>query len=131
MIYRTELAEDLGVPTYEERVHHHAHPDAAPPRRPLMTGVNPSDDQIRIYFRKPVSLVPGFQRHLLQLTPAARVVHGVFRRTILPRSSYSEALTAPQQWLLSYVFHQTPFALVDLMICEMEDIIFDGIRMRR
>jgi len=38
---------------------------------------------------------------------------------------------APQQWLLSYIFHQTSFDIVDLLLCEMEDVIFDGIRVRR
>ena len=117
-VYRTELAEALGVQLFEERAHQRAHPNAASPRCPLVNGVNPSDDQIRICFREPASLVPGFQRHPLQLTPAARVVHRVFRRTILPQSGYGEALTAPQWWLLSYVFHQTPFDLVDLLFLD-------------
>ncbi len=104
-IYRTDPAEALGVQAYEERVHERAHPKAAPPRRPLMSGVNPTDEQIRICFREPESTVPDFQRHPLLLTPAARVVHRAIRRTLLPRSGYAEALTAPQQWLLSYIFH--------------------------
>ena len=130
-VYRTDLAEALGVQAYEERVHERAHPKAAPPRHPLMSGVNPTNEQIRVYFREPESTVPGFQRHPLLLTPVARVVHRAIRCTLLPRSGYAEALTAPQQWLLSYIFHQTPFDIVDLLLCEMEDIIFDGIRMRR
>src|SRR5438105_6894243 len=72
-----------------------------------------------------------FQRHPLLLTPAARVVQRAIRRALLPRSGYAEALTAPQQWLLSYIFHQMPFDIVDLLLCEMEDIIFDGVRVRR
>ena len=91
-----------------------------------MTGANPLDDQIWICSKEPESLVPGFQRHPLQLTPADRVIHGVLRHTLLPRSGYGEALMAPQQWLLSYIFHQMPFDLVDFLLCEMEDIIFDG-----
>src|SRR6266508_2573559 len=130
-IYRTDLAEALGVEAYEERVHECAHPKAVPPRRPLMSGVNPTDEQIRICFREPESTIPGFQRHPLLLTPAARVVHRALRHTLLPRSGYAEALTAPQQWLLSYIFHQTSFDIVDLLLCEMEDIIFDGVRVRR
>src|SRR5205085_2380563 len=89
------------------------------------------DDQMRICFKEPESLVPGFQRHPLQLTPDARVIHRALRRTLLPRFGYAEALMAPQQWLLSYIFHQTPFDIVDLLLCEMEDIIFDGVRVRR
>jgi len=130
-IYRTDLAEALGVQAYEERVHERAHPKAVPPRRPLMSGVNPTDEQIRVCFREPESTIPGFQRHPLLLTPAACVVHRALRRTLLPRSGYAEALTAPQQWLLSFIFHQTPFDIVDLLLCEMEDIIFDGVRVRR
>ena len=130
-IYRTDLAEALGVQSFEERVHERAHPKAASPGRPLMSGVNPSHEQIRICFREPELIVPGFQRHPLLLTPAARVVHRALRRSLLPRSGYGEALTAPQQWLLSYIFHQMLFDIVDLLLCEMEDIIFDGIRIRR
>src|SRR6266498_3106443 len=96
-----------------------------------MSGVNPSDEQIRVCFREPESTVPGFQRHSLLLTPTARVVHQALRHSLLPRSGYGEALTSPQQWLLSYIFHQTSFDIVDLLLCEMEDIIFDGIRMRQ
>ena len=59
-VYKIELAEALGVPTYEERVHQRAHPNAAPPRHPFMNGINPSDDQIRIYFQEPESLLLGF-----------------------------------------------------------------------
>src|SRR6266540_2175963 len=95
-IYRTDLAEALGVQAYEERVHERAHPKAVPPRRPLMSGVNPTDEQIRVYFREPESTIPGFQRHPLLLTSAAKVVHRAIRRTLLPCSGYAEALTAPQ-----------------------------------
>src|SRR5207237_532308 len=59
-IYMTDLVEALGVPSFEERVHERAHPKAAPPRRSLMSGVNPSDDQIRICFREQESTVPDF-----------------------------------------------------------------------
>src|SRR5207237_2062426 len=96
-----------------------------------MSGVNPSDDQIRICFKERESAVPGFQRHPLQLTPATQVVHRALKCTLLLQSRYGKALTALQQWLMSYIFHQTPFDIVDLLICKMEDIIFDGIRMRR
>src|SRR5438132_3624750 len=37
-------------------------------------------------------------------------------------------LTTPQQWLMSFVFHQIPFDFVDLLTCEMEDVIFMGLR---
>ena len=60
MIYQTDLAEALGVQAYEERVHERAHPKAVPPRCPLMSGVNPSDEQIRVCFSEPESTVPGF-----------------------------------------------------------------------
>src|SRR6266540_4904825 len=52
-IYRTDLAEALGVESYEERVHERAHPKVAPSRHPLMSEVNPIDEQIRVYFREP------------------------------------------------------------------------------
>src|SRR6266498_2642346 len=57
-IYRIDLTEDLGVQSFEERVHERAHPKAVPPRRLLMSGVNPSDDQIQICFREPESIAP-------------------------------------------------------------------------
>src|SRR5438128_957499 len=50
LIYRTDLVEALGIQSVEERVHERAHPKAVPPRRPLVSGVNPSDEQIRICF---------------------------------------------------------------------------------
>src|SRR6266540_1427673 len=40
-IYRTDLAEALRVQSFEEHVHERAHPKAAPPRRALMSRVNP------------------------------------------------------------------------------------------
>ena len=47
------------------------------------------------------------------------------------RIGYSEGTTALQQWLLIYILGGLPFDIVDFFICELEDVIMDGLTLSR
>jgi hypothetical protein len=65
------------------------------------------------------------------LTPVANVVHRVLRKTLLPRIGNAESITSLQQWLLLHVMTGRPFDIVDFILAEIEDVIFDGLTMAR
>ena len=60
------------------------------------------------------------------LTPIARVLDAIMRRTLLPRMGYHEGLTRIQLWLLNYLMQQIVFDIWDLLLSEMEDTIAEG-----
>jgi len=47
------------------------------------------------------------------------------------RIGYNEGITALQQWLLLYIMTGRDFDLVDFFICELEDVILDGMTVHR
>jgi hypothetical protein len=53
------------------------------------------------------------------------------RQTLLPRMGYREAATHIQLWLLGALISHSEFDVVDFLICEIEDIVLDGLRARR
>jgi hypothetical protein len=53
------------------------------------------------------------------------------RRSLLFRIGYNEGITALQQWLLLYIMTGRDFDLVDFFICELEDVIMDGMTVHR
>lgn len=55
----------------------------------------------------------------------------LLRRTLLSRTGNKDKITSLQQWLLSYIVCRQPFDLVDFLLCEMEDVIADSIKMGR
>nr|CAB3503072.1 unnamed protein product [Digitaria exilis] len=92
------------------RLHDFAYPDALPPRRPLSSGI------------KTPHVETLSERHPSELMPLAHTLLEAMRQ---------DALTALQQWLLSYLVQQIPFDLVDFILCEIEDVISDGMKMGR
>jgi hypothetical protein len=100
----------------------------------------PPTDMIRPYFYEPFG--EGSRRTPASLTPIARVLDAIVRRTLLPRLGYREGLTRMQLWVVHHlvvltrmqlwvVHHlvsQTPFDLWDLMLCEMEDTLTEGFK---
>ena len=73
----------------------------------------------------------GSRRNPSDLTPTARVLEAIMRRTLLPRMGYREGLTRIQLWLLNSLMQQTVFDIWDLLLSEMEDTIAEGFRGRR
>jgi hypothetical protein len=65
------------------------------------------------------------------LTPIARVLDAIMRRTLLPRLGYREGLTCMQLWVVHHLISQTPFDIWDLMLCEMEDTLAEGFKGHR
>jgi hypothetical protein len=53
------------------------------------------------------------------------------RRTLLPRIGYREATTHIQLWLLGALISHSEFDVVVFLICEIEDMVLDGLRARR
>lgn len=52
------------------------------------------------------------------------------RHTLLSRTGYKEALTHLQLWLLVALVTHLVFDVVDFLIFEIEDVVFDGLRAR-
>jgi hypothetical protein len=90
--------------------------------------VSPTD-MIRPCFREPFG--EGSRRIPASLTPLARVLNAIVRRTLLPRLGYREGLTRMQLWVVHHLISQTPFDLWDLMLCEMEDTLAEGFKGHR
>ena len=73
----------------------------------------------------------GSSRTPSDLTPTARVLDAIMRRTLLPRMGYREGLTRIQLWLLNSLMQQTMFDIWDLILSEMEDTLVEGFRCHR
>jgi hypothetical protein len=65
------------------------------------------------------------------MTPIARVLDVVVRRTLLPRLGYHEGLTHMQLWVVHHLVSQTPFDIWDLMLYKMEDTLAKGFKGHR
>ena len=99
-----------------------------PPRRPH-GGLVPPSDLVRHCFIKPFG--EGSSKTPSDLTPIARVLDAIMRRTLIPRMGYREGLTRLQLWLLNSLMQQTVFDILDLLLSEMEDTIAEGFRGHR
>ena len=73
----------------------------------------------------------GSSRTPSDLTPTARVLDAIMRRTLLLGMGYHEGLTHIQLWLLNCLMQQTLFDIWDLLLSEMEDTIVEGFRGHR
>ena len=73
----------------------------------------------------------GSSRTPRDLTPTARLLDAIMRRTLLPRMGYREGLTRIQLWLLNSLMQQTVFDIWDLILSEMEDTLAEGFRDHR
>ena len=89
----------------------------------------PPTDLVRHCFKEPFG--EGSRRNPSDLTPTARVLEAIIRRTLLPRLGYREGLTRLQLWLLNALMQQTVFDIWDLLLSEMEDTIAEGFKGRR
>ena len=84
---------------------------------------------MRPCFREPFG--EGSSHTPRDLTPAARLLNKVMRRTLLPRVGYREGLTRVQLWLISYLVTQTEFDVWDVIVSKMEDTIAEGFKGHR
>jgi hypothetical protein len=127
-LYSTRVREILRLPASETKIHQLCFGQTAPPRRPH-GGTVPPTDMIRPCFREPFG--EGSRCTPASLTPIARVLDAIVRRTLLPRLGYREGLTRMQLWVVHHLVSQTPFDLWDLMLCEMEDTLAEGFKGHR
>ena len=70
----------------------------------------------------------GSSRTTCDLTPIARLLDAIMRRTLLLRIGYREGLTRIQLWLVHYLVSQTVFDIWDVMLLEMKDTLAEGFR---
>ena len=89
----------------------------------------PPTDLIRPCFTEPFG--EGSSRTPRDLTPIARLLDAIMRRTLLPRMGYHEGLTRIQLWLLNSLIQQIIFDIWDLILSEMEDTLAEGFRGHR
>lgn len=80
-------------------------------------------------FRAPFGQL--LERHPSELNALGNFLLEILCRTILPRTGNRESITTLHQWVLSYMVRWIPFDLVDFLLCEMEDVIADRIKMSR
>jgi len=74
----------------------------------------PPTDLIRPCFTEPFG--EGLSRTPRDLTPTARLLDAIMRRTLLPRMGYREGLTRIQLWLLNALMQQTVFDVWDVIL---------------
>ena len=89
----------------------------------------PPTDLIQPCFTEPFG--EGSSRTPKDLTPIARLLDAIIRRTLLPRMGYHEGLTRIQLWLLNALMQQTVFDVWDVILSEMEDTLAEGFRGHR
>jgi hypothetical protein len=89
----------------------------------------PPIDLVRSCFRE--TFGEGSRRTPAMMTPIARVLDAIVRRTLLSRLGYPEGLTCMQLWIVHHLVSQTSFDIWDLMLCEMEDTLAESFKGHR
>ena len=100
------VREILRIPESPIRLHEVFYGQTEPPRHPH-GGLVPPTDLIRPCFTEPFG--EGSSRTPWDLTPTARLLDAIMRRTLLPRMGYREGLTRIQLWLVNSLVQQTVF----------------------
>jgi hypothetical protein len=88
--YSTRVREILRLLALETKIHQLYFGQTPPPKRPH-GGTVPPTDLVRPCFREPFG--EGSRRTPASLTPIARVLDAIVRRTLLLRLGYREGLT--------------------------------------
>jgi len=102
--------------------------DFEPPRHPHQPYPPPAEEA-SILFVQP--FLPGTLRLPDRLTLLAKTIHLDLRQSLLYRIGYNKGITALQQWLLIHILTGREFDIVDLFICELEEVIYDGMTAHR
>ena len=96
------------------------------PPRCLLSEIVPPTDLVRPCFIELFG--EGSSRTPRDLTPTARLLDAIMRRTLLLGMGYREGLTRIQLWLVHYLVSQTVFDIWDVMLLEMEDTLAEGFK---
>lgn len=118
----------LFSPAVDTRLHQLAYPGASAPRSPLSSGIQAPDYQM-LTPAFHTSFGPLFERHLSDLNSLGRFLLEIVRHTLLLRTASRDSITTLQQWLLAYVIRQHQFDIADFILCELEEVIADSIKM--
>ena len=94
----SRVREILRLQEQPVRLHDVCYGQTAPPRHPH-GGMVPPTDLVHHCFKEPFG--EGSSRTSSDLTPIARVLDAIMRRTLIPRIGYHEGLTCLQLWLLN------------------------------
>jgi hypothetical protein len=94
----TRVREILRLQEQLVRLHDVCYGQTTPPRRPH-GGMVPPTDLVRHCFKEPFG--EGSSRTPSDLTPTARVLDAIMRRTLISRMGYHEGLSRLQLWLLN------------------------------
>ena len=89
----------------------------------------PPTDLVKVCFIEPFG--EGLSRTPCDLTPTARLLDAIMRRTLLPRMGYREGLTHIQLWLVYHLVSHSVFDIWDVILLEMEDTLAEGFRGHR
>jgi hypothetical protein len=73
----------------------------------------------------------GSSRRHVDMLPPVRLLDAIIRRTILPHLNFRDRTTRLQQWLLSHLVRGITFDIWDLMLCELEDTIYESFSAKR
>ena len=114
---RQQIAEALGVPLVERKVHELCYPLVYAPCRVLAGGMEPPVETVSIIFRQPFSPL----RRLKEMTQVSATLLLAFKKSLYRRARFGKAIIVMQQWLLALVLGHIEFDIVDLLICEWED----------
>ena len=109
-------------------IHEIYYGEIEPPRCPH-GGLVPPTDLVRACITEPFG--EGSSQTLRDLTPIARYLDAVMRRSLLPRSGYRVGLTHIQLWLVHHLVSQIVFDIWDVMLSEMDDTLPEGFRGHR
>jgi hypothetical protein len=127
-IHASQIRQLFGFTESSTRLHSLCYGTSDPPRRPH-DGVAPATAHVVALFRPPFT--DGSRRSPVDFTPAAKYLYQLMRWTLLPRMGYREATTHIQLWLLGALISHSEFDVVDFLICEIEDMVLDGLCARR
>jgi hypothetical protein len=100
------VREILRLLASETKNHQLCFGQTSPPRHPH-GGTVPPTDLIRPCFREPFG--EGSRRTPASLTPIARVLDAIVRRTLLLRLGYREGLTRMQLWVVHHLISHISF----------------------
>jgi hypothetical protein len=119
---------EIGKYDHKTSLQNIVYEDHEPPQRSLLGGSLPFDEEMAELFVESFTCRRAYHMPEM-LTHEANVVHQALRKTLLPQIGNAESITSLQQWLLLHVMTGRPFNIVDFILAEIEDVIFDGLTM--
>jgi hypothetical protein len=73
----------------------------------------------------------GSNRRPVDMLPPVHLLDAIIRWMILPGPNFRDGTTRLQQWLLSHLVRGIAFDIWDLMLCELEDTIYESFSAKR